>query len=805
MLSKNKIKTFHIKIAKSRQAAPSPFLIDLKQSAVEEMLAIRETDQFKKPLLWRSQAKKNVAALFRHATGQLFRLQPPIWRGFKNSLTLTKKFFKTLPSPSFTTPIEMVSKPFKRTLVRFKTPLKWLGNEFCNRLILKIQQLVPIKKHKKRGRPVKKEHFDYRYLFAKLKFRRGLWDGWHHFAADLAALVILLLIIFLPLQIIFAYGRAKESETTLRTLTTSLKGNLAWASDAAQKGELGDLQQATRNIEQNFYQLKNALQKTWPLTLYPPLRSLNRLLGVGQDASEKITDVIGQVEKMENRSISPAEGLAAIRKNLNDILPRTKIARKDLQKINHGFLVPKQIKNYAAVLNKNLLAWQAQGEYLAQTLNIFPELLGQTQPKKYLILFQNNHEIRPTGGFIGSFAYLEISQGKITKWEVPGGGSYDLQGSFKERLAAPAPLTLINPRFEFQDLNWFPDFPTSAKKISDVYEKAGGQTVDGVLAVTATVAEKLLNITGPLAVTQGKIIDSQNFFTETQQAVEIDYDKTLNQPKQFIGQLFELMTERLSFSQPKEIGRVIGLTLESLQNKDIQIYLSNQDLEDQVKQLGWAGEIKDSSGDYLLVINSNIAGGKTDGAIEQKIVKETVVEADGRVISRVKIQRNHRGMPGDIWTGKRNVTYLRAYVPKGSKLLDSYGFEAPAAYLFETNDNLKADPDIRQSEFGSTLKQNGTRITEESNKTVFGNWLQLDPGQTQEAVFIYELPFRLSLNNKQPAPFTLIVQKQAGRPNDAFEHSLETTANKAVSLREISNLNNNLDLNSDKFFAFVIN
>lgn len=774
MPAKNKIKTFYIKINKSRQTSPSPFLIDLKKSSAPDVAPfLLQTEELQKPDLWQKQVRENSAALWRSFADRFNQLYPLLHQGFKSGLTSTKKFFKTLPRPTLAASFSKMRKT-----------------------ILKVRH------HKKQAR-TKKQYLHPQYWLNKIKLCQEPSEGWHHLVADLVGLAVLLLVIFLPLQIIFAYGRAKQSEATLQTLTTSLKGNLAWAQTAAQNGELGDLQEAAQNIGQNFHQLQATLKKTWPLTLYPPLHSLNHLLGTGQNLGNEISAILGQVGEMENHTLSPAQGLLGINNDLNEILPQVKTARKDLQKVSRGWLIPQQIKNYAAALDANLSVWQNQGEYISQTLSVLPDLLGQDQPKKYLILFQNNHEIRPTGGFIGSFAYLEVSQGKITKWEVPGGGSYDLQGYFKQRLAAPEPLTLINPRFEFQDLNWFPDFPTSAKKISDAYEQSGGQTLDGVFAVTATVAEKLLKISGPL-LAQGKTIDSQNFFTTTQQAVEFDYDKTLNRPKQLIGDLFALMMTRLSLSQPKEIAQVIGLALESLQNKDIQVYSPKQEMEEQIKQLGWGGEIKQAPGDYLMVVSTNIAGGKTDGAVEQKINKETLVEADGRVISRVTVTRTHQGVPGDAWTGKRNVVYLRAYVPLHSKLLDSYGFEAPPAYLFETNDSLKLDPDIRQSELDATSKQNGTQVTQESGKTVFGNWLQLDPGQTQEAVFVYELPFRLSLNDK-PSPYTLMVQRQAGRANDTFEHSFATTSDKAVSLREIDSAGNNPDLNSDKFFAFVIN
>ena len=85
-------------------------------------------------------------------------------------------------------------------------------------------------------------------------------------------------------------------------------------------------------------------------------------------------------------------------------------------------------------------------------------VFGDKQLKRYLIVFQNNNEIRPTGGFMGSFALVDIQKGKILNIDIPGGGTYDLKGQMKKEVEPPLPLQLSNNRWEFQDANWFPDF-----------------------------------------------------------------------------------------------------------------------------------------------------------------------------------------------------------------------------------------------------------------------------------------------------------------------------------------------------------
>ena len=96
-------------------------------------------------------------------------------------------------------------------------------------------------------------------------------------------------------------------------------------------------------------------------------------------------------------------------------------------------------------------------------------IFAKDQLRRYLVVFQNNTELRATGGFIGSFALVDFANGKIKHIEIPTGGPYDLAGSLRETVMSPQPLHIVNPIWQFQDANWFPDFPTSAKKIMWFY------------------------------------------------------------------------------------------------------------------------------------------------------------------------------------------------------------------------------------------------------------------------------------------------------------------------------------------------
>ena len=369
-------------------------------------------------------------------------------------------------------------------------------------------------------------------------------------------------------------------------------------------------------------------------------------------------------------------------------------------------------------------------------------------PKKQrlLIFFQNPSEIRPGGGFIGSYALVDFRQGAIKNIEVPAGGSYDLQGSLRVNLRAPEPLQYVNPRFEFQDANWWPDFPTSAKKLLFLWEKSGGPTVDGVLAINASLFEKLLMIVGPVDLpAYGKRIDAQNFFIETQKAVELEYDRTRNTPKKFLRDLAEAVIARVGGADRTLLLPLALAFFDAVPEKSLQVYLAGSGLNDAIRAQGVSGafiELADGD-DTLRIVRTNIGGGKTDRVVRDAVTHETTINEDGEVVDRVVITRVHQGKRGELFTGTRSRDYLRLYVPKGALLLDADGFSLPTRTREVPPEEYADDPDIAYLANGTMDARNRVTSVIEGNRTFFGGWVELEPGEVKTMRLTYRLPFRL--------------------------------------------------------------
>ncbi len=442
---------------------------------------------------------------------------------------------------------------------------------------------------------------------------------------------------------------------------------------------------------------------------------------------------------------TPTDKLDEIEDRLDAARPHLLAGLVALAKV-HPEAVPEEQRESVVVAQQVLPTITSAIDQTKSWFGLLRAMLGAERGRRYLVLFQNNAELRPTGGFIGSFALVDIDRGEIKNVTIPGGGSYDLQGSLSLNVAAPQPLRLINPKWEFQDANWSPDFPTSAAMAQEFYEKAGGPTTDGVIAITTTVLEKLLAITGPIAMPEyNKTITSENFRMEAQKAVELEYDRVENKPKQFIADLAPKVLAKLGEADPKQLPEVAAILGSALTERDVQVWLADEDEQAQVTKLGWAGGMTTQggvAGDYLAIVHANVAGQKTDLVMRNDVQHEVQVLPDGSAIATVTMRRTHTGEKGAIFTGVRNVDFVRVYVPKGSTIVEAKGFTTPAATMFAPT-VLGASTDRELALTESTMRTDeasGTQMYEELDRTVFGNWMMTDPGETTEASITYSLP-----------------------------------------------------------------
>lgn len=461
---------------------------------------------------------------------------------------------------------------------------------------------------------------------------------------------------------------------------------------------------------------------------------------------------------------------------------------------------------------------------------ISANLLGKDSSKRYLILFQNSSEIRPTGGFIGSYAVVELKDGRLVNMFVDG--IYNADGRLTVNVIPPKPFEHITTAWSTHDANWFFDFPLSAEKVAWFYEQTGGGRIDGVFTVNVEVVENLLKITGPINLEGYDItLNSENFRDEIQYEVEVAYDKKLNRPKQILADFMPTFIDNLSKAVKNSSNEMLALVFDQLDKKNIMFYFRDENLQKFFDGQGWTGrvvndqcpmippsprrEVGASEGqgndqctgpsDYLAVVHSNIGGYKTNKFIQNFISYGLDIEEDGFLTASVKLELKHSG--GDTkywWYNRSNIDYVKIYAPKGSELISYSGglrrddTEAPDYEALK----FSKDPDVSLIE--STLTKSGTiDIFNESDKTVFATWLITKPQKSTILEIRYRLPFKLEFLNGV-SKYELKIQKQGGsEPN--FNLRISTPKDWETEWNNLDALSggSSFILNKDKIIGYI--
>ncbi|MFH1509021.1 MAG: DUF4012 domain-containing protein [bacterium] len=509
--------------------------------------------------------------------------------------------------------------------------------------------------------------------------------------------------------------------------------------------------EAGANLSQAGESLAKAMQ---------PLNSINNTISGAMDTDKK------------NRS-SITENLLVSKAHLEVVKDKVALALDHIEKVNVNDLPENQREQFDKI--KSMVPQIRETVSSISTYSdSFLELLGHNMKKRYLLLFTNNREVRKGGGFIGTYGLLDIQDGNITKLFVEG--PYNIDGQLKETIASPTPLHLINPTFYMRDANFFLDYPTSAQKVAELYEKSGGVTVDGVISINASLMPKLLKITGPVAMPEyDTTINYENFYDQTQVEVEFEYDKEENKPKQFIADLMPKIFEKLSFLESNQTVELVNLLFGSLQNKEIMLYFFDDNLQQLASENGFTGEVPETDKDYLAIAESNIGGGKTSNVIKRDVDLKTNISSDGKITNELKIVSSHTGDPENIWSGIKNVTYLEIFVPQGAKLIKAEGFDDWIfSRLKPELDNAIDDSLVKQIENSKSIhKESSTVIGVESEKTTFGNWLEIAPSEKKEITLVYELPFKIDTKNNSVDSYSIYYQKQAGTNPLQIKHVIE--------------------------------
>lgn len=407
-------------------------------------------------------------------------------------------------------------------------------------------------------------------------------------------------------------------------------------------------------------------------------------------------------------------------------------------------------------------------------IKVLPSLLGDPDEKKYLVIFQNDGELRPTGGFMTFYAIFRLDHGVI---HVDSSNDiYNLDATIGNKPASPRIIATYLPKeplWNLRDTNLSPDFKVSMDDFNALYKKAGGYVpVNGIIAIDTHVLVAAMNILGDITVDgetfTTKIVPTCNcaqvvYALEEQSDTPVDYIKANR--KGIVGDLLYAIMQKAFASSPKLYwGQLFQMFINETNQKNILFNINNADAQSGVEALNAAGRIVPFTGDYLHVNDSNWGGAKSNLFIKETVDSKYDVKSDGTVTKTVTINYKNPFAPSDcnlehgqLCLNATNRDVVRLYVPEGSKLIDSTGSQVKV---------------MSYNELG---------------KTVFEGFVTVAPLGATTYTVSYELPFKVTSSTmplyiqKQPGTEGLVYTVNAnGRLLDTLTLDTDKTLNVAV-------------------------
>lgn len=496
----------------------------------------------------------------------------------------------------------------------------------------------------------------------------------------------------------------KTGEQHLRTAADLL---LSWSKRPFEVGPIKQAEQEFRATGGALSQVVSDLQ-IWPAfatqlpTFGPRLATARRLVDAVQGLSQAGVAGCQLLETLLPVLTNPlggdGKGLTSANMELiNRLFPQMNAgllrALNSAEQLQAGDLSfdSHLAQKFASLRQKLPLVRTLLGD-LSGLVPALPALLGVKQPAHYLLEILDSSELRPGGGFVGNIGVLTLAGGRFESAHVQDVMLLDKKvkdGS--DFIAFPAAYRWLSsalhvPSWSVRDSNLDADFPKNAQNVLANYAREGGQgQMQGVIAITPALIQHALEITGPIfmpeyqeTVTAQNLIDLIHYHQlgagSEGNSSQLTADGKTSLRKRFTEVLSQHFMAQMRHLSSAKLGQFASLLFSSLASKDIQVYLKQPAAESLLRHLHLASTVEAPVGDSLFVVDANTAGNKANAYIQTTMQDQVTLDRDGNAQHHLTLSYTWN-TPGQIYGTGFYRSYVRIYVPPGSRLARSQGWE----------------------------------------------------------------------------------------------------------------------------------
>lgn len=452
-------------------------------------------------------------------------------------------------------------------------------------------------------------------------------------------------------------------------------------------------------------------------------------------------------------------------RRLNAELPQLRLARDKMDlALAYWNRVPQDklagpVRDALKPLADTIPQLQKSLNEIVPIIEVVVPMAGYPNPHRYLLALQNSSELRPGGGFIGTIGTMTWDAGELSEFLFTDVYNVDnpVSGVWKETPPAPIQKYLGLSNWFLRDANWSPDFSVSGERILDFYTREVQLQLHAPLphppttyiALEPGFFANLLRLTGPIAA-DGDTFTADNFFDKLEHKVEVEWHQRgipVEKRKEIISKLGDDLAKKLFALPASRWPEILDLVTLSLERKQIVVYSREADLQALFDTRGWSGRTRPTAGDFLWVVDANLAALKTDLVMKKTIAYRLDATNPAGPTATVTLRYQNAPPPTGDYRFTRYRTYTRVYVPEGSQLISSNG---------AMKDDL--------NKTGGKMIPGTVDVFNELGKTVFGAFWSIEPGKIGELSFTYRLPSDVATKISQGS-YRMDWMKQVGIDN----------------------------------------
>jgi hypothetical protein len=343
------------------------------------------------------------------------------------------------------------------------------------------------------------------------------------------------------------------------------------------------------------------------------------------------------------------------------------IASMEIKNALYVYDQEKQAKIIPAGLSEQL---NSLTQVISSTIDFWPDALGFQGTRNYLILLQNNMELRPGGGFIGSYGLLTLNKGRIAAFKIYD--VYDADGQLKGHVEPPYPIRRYLPSIHWylRDSNFDVDFSKGAVASAVFLNTEMQQTVDGVVGVDLSFVKNLLEVAGPVNVSDyNQTVSADNFYQVTQAHSQENFFPGSTQKKDFLTSFYNALQAKISGQKNLSYLSFAKALINSINEKHVLFAFNNANEQAAFTVNGWSSSLVQNSllssstvTDFVGMSEANLGGNKVNYYVSRSLSQAVNIKSD-KTISETLTASFKNSAPVDLGDKGTYKNYLRFILP----------------------------------------------------------------------------------------------------------------------------------------------